>query len=129
MASVRSEENPFKCTTCDKQFSRKGNLKQHIASVHEGKKPFKCKICDKGSSSKWGMKKHIASVHEGKMPSKCNMCNASFPDTYYLNLHINLVHKKIASFKATLSQRQKALEKRKNKKSNYTITNSIPIIN
>ena len=66
------------------------------------------------------MKKHIESVHEGKMPSKCNMCNASFADTYYLNLHINLVHKKIPTFKVTLSVRQKALEKRKNKNSNQS---------
>ena len=47
------------------------------------------------------------------MPFKCNICNTRFPETYYLDLHINKAHKKIPTFKATLSVKQKALEKRK----------------
>ena len=29
----------------DNRSSRKGNLKNHVASVHEDNKPFKCEIC------------------------------------------------------------------------------------
>ena len=36
-------KNPHRCNVCDKSFSYKQYLKQHIESVHKVKEPHKCK--------------------------------------------------------------------------------------
>ena len=46
--------------------SRKGNLKNHVASVHEDNKPFKCDTCEYSCSEKQQMKLHFFKKHEGK---------------------------------------------------------------
>ena len=70
LTAVYEDKKPFKCSICDNNFSKKGQLKRHIASVHEGSKPFKCTICEYKSSQKGHLKLHIASVHEGKKSFK-----------------------------------------------------------
>ena len=52
-------KKPFKCNICDTSFTKKGNLKKHVASVHEGKKPFQCNICDASFAQKALLKKHV----------------------------------------------------------------------
>ena len=39
------EKTIFKCESCNKEFSRKAKLRDHIASVHDENKPFKCDMC------------------------------------------------------------------------------------
>ena len=39
---VHERKKSFNCEKCEKIFSSKGKLKQHIASVNEGDKPFQC---------------------------------------------------------------------------------------
>lgn len=53
-------EKPFKCETCDKQFSRKDHLNRHVF-IHSGTKPFQCEICSKLFSRKDNKYKHMAS--------------------------------------------------------------------
>ena len=36
----------YKCTDCDSSFSKKQELKFHIASVHEGQTLYECSECD-----------------------------------------------------------------------------------
>ena len=55
----------LKCDICNKSFTQKSNLRQHVASVHEGK-TFKCDFCSSNFTEKGGLKRHIKSVHEEK---------------------------------------------------------------
>ena len=52
----------FDCQLCDKSFSLKKNLIQHMA-VHSDALPVLCKIC--GERFKWrsGLKSHMEDVH------------------------------------------------------------------
>ena len=50
---------------CDKSFSVKSALHQHVESVHEGNGPFKCDICNKIFSAHLSMVQYIDEVHEG----------------------------------------------------------------
>jgi len=52
-------DSKFQCLTCDKKYSTKGNLKQHIKSVHDKIKDFCCDRCDYKSSTKGNLKQHI----------------------------------------------------------------------
>ena len=42
-----NEEGVFKCTECNKDFSRICYLKQHNKTFHNGEKPYKCTQCGK----------------------------------------------------------------------------------
>ena len=55
-----------KCELCEKSFSIKGNLNQHMKSVHEGIKDHKCELCGKYFSSKQNLKCHLITCK--KMP-------------------------------------------------------------
>ena len=84
--AIKSQER--KCEKCNKTFSSKGNLKQHIKIVHEEQNNFEskevndisgklesilqtCEICDKTFSSQENLKSHIICVHEGQKKSEC----------------------------------------------------------
>ena len=57
---------PFKCDICEKNFSRKWSMKDHILRVHEEIKPFKCDICGINHSQKSHLIKHKLYKHDGK---------------------------------------------------------------
>ena len=42
-----------------KGFSMEQGLKHHISSVHEGKRPFKCNTCDRNFSQKSKLNRHV----------------------------------------------------------------------
>ena len=65
---------------CDKIFSQKGNLLNHISTIHEGKR-YNCDMCDKEYMEKSSLLDHISSIHEGNK-SVCNMCDKAFAKKY-----------------------------------------------
>ena len=99
------------CNSCDKSFSVKSALHQHVESVHEGN-GFKCDICKKKFSARSSMVQHIDSVHEGRNNNispneasenkesdqreninyKCNYCEKTFPIESSLKQHVEFVH-------------------------------------
>ena len=102
-ASTTADETFVKkpqCEICNATFTRKNDLKIHIATIHEGKKPesVTCEICNTVFTQKKSLNSHIAAVHEGKKPyeigkePKCEICNAVFTRKKSLNSHIAAVH-------------------------------------
>lgn len=94
-----SENKMFKCDECDKMFSTKGNLKQHIKAVHNKIKDFKCEECDFVCSINGSLKRHIKMVHLKIKDKKCEECDYTCSTNGSLKQHIKAVHTKIKDFK------------------------------
>lgn len=60
------------CTHCNKKFSMRRKLKQHM-SLHTGEKSFTCIVCPKKFHSNQALKYHITRMHKDQMnPSETN---------------------------------------------------------
>ena len=60
------EKQQFKCTICNKNFSKMDYVTEHISLVH-GSTPFRCPICDIGFSRKTLLSTHISIEHSGRI--------------------------------------------------------------
>eukprot|EP01083_Nonionella_stella_P259351 885615_1 len=76
----------FSCDVCQKGFSLKRNLKQHL-SIHTGMKQHCCDICQKSFHRKAHLKRHVL-IHSGAKPFSCEICQRSFRQKGLLNQHI-----------------------------------------
>ncbi|XP_041830687.1 uncharacterized protein LOC121632933 [Melanotaenia boesemani] len=86
---IHSEEKSLNCYFCDKQFTRKTDLKIHLR-VHTGEKPFGCDVCGKRFNQSGPLKKHIR-VHTGEKPYGCEVCGKRFKQGTHLKTHM-IVH-------------------------------------
>ncbi|XP_076101242.1 uncharacterized protein LOC143071046 [Mytilus galloprovincialis] len=79
----------FKCDSCRKTFSSKGNLKTH-EKIHEDEKPFKCDFngCGKAFRSNESLRRHRLS-HMGIKPFECSICKNKFASNVSLQEHIS----------------------------------------
>ena len=80
----------YECESCNKTFSHRSNLYQHIHSKHEGIK-YACDKCDYQATQQGNLSKHIQSKHEG-VKYACDQCDyqATFPSN--LRTHIRKHH-------------------------------------
>merc|ERR1719278_2527078 len=54
---------PRMCQYCQRMFSNKFNLKQHILNMHTVGKEFQCEICQKKVKNKWYLRRHHVTHH------------------------------------------------------------------
>jgi len=69
--SKQAKLEEFKCKICEKQFTRKQRLQQHMF-MHTGDHPFKCEVCKQGFSDASKMKKHMKSHDKLKVELDTN---------------------------------------------------------
>ncbi|KAJ1529421.1 hypothetical protein ONE63_006200 [Megalurothrips usitatus] len=54
---------PRSCAHCNRTFSNKFNLKQHIENVHTPSQALPCQICNRSFKNKWYLRKHSVTAH------------------------------------------------------------------
>lgn len=82
---VHAGEKPFRCSVCDKAFSKSALLKQHMRT-HTGEKPFRCEVCQKAFLLRTNLVVHKR-VHTGEKPYPCRTCGKPFADKSTLSAH------------------------------------------
>ena len=74
------------CTYCDKAFSTKYRLREHVGYVHTGENRNICNTCGKVFCNQYELKRH-SNVHTGDHVIKCDICDMMFSRVSSLNRH------------------------------------------
>ena len=80
----------LECPNCDKTFTRKHNLRNHIRTIHEGIK-LDCPKCEKLFTRKEYLQSHIRTIHDG-IKLDCPKCDKSFTRGPNLRAHVKRFH-------------------------------------
>ena len=71
----------FRCSKCDRSFSRKEVLEKHVRRQHSETSSFKCEICFKSFLRKPYLEAHVSIQHpEGTTTYTCAICKQVFTD-------------------------------------------------
>ncbi|XP_007500513.2 gastrula zinc finger protein XlCGF17.1-like isoform X1 [Monodelphis domestica] len=79
---------PFHCSECNRGFTHKSQLANHIR-VHRPKKYFWCAGCDKIFAGKYELLRHQL-LHTGERPFQCPKCDRRFRQKGHLLRHQRL---------------------------------------
>ncbi|XP_028677649.1 gastrula zinc finger protein XlCGF7.1-like [Erpetoichthys calabaricus] len=71
-----TRRKPFRCSECEKQWSKSSHLKAH-ERIHTGEKPYFCLECGKHFSCRSNLQKHRR-IHTGEKPYCCSGCGKRF---------------------------------------------------
>uniref|UniRef100_A0A8C5MY45 C2H2-type domain-containing protein n=1 Tax=Leptobrachium leishanense TaxID=445787 RepID=A0A8C5MY45_9ANUR len=79
------KKTPFKCSECEKCFSKNANLIVH-QRVHTGEKPYNCNVCGKLFTRSSALLRHKR-FHTGENPFTCPKCGKCFTRASNLASH------------------------------------------
>ncbi|GIY52835.1 hypothetical protein CEXT_284001 [Caerostris extrusa] len=88
---VHLEERPeklriWKCTECEKQYTRPSSLSAHRKTHFMDTKIHECEFCHKKFSVKTNLRHHIM-IHTGEKPFECDICVRKFNQKIALTKH------------------------------------------
>lgn len=86
---IHTNERPFTCHVCAKQFRDSGGLSRHLKDVHAKVKNFSCDMCGKSFASKATREDHRR-THTGERPYICESCGNTFKSKASLYIHSKL---------------------------------------
>ena len=99
---VHTGEKPHKCEYCERKFSRKRYLEDHMKNhicfniqddfgkpirIHKQIDPIQCTECDRIFNKKSNYKVHLL-THTGEKPHKCSYCEKGFTRKGYMVKHM-----------------------------------------
>uniref|UniRef100_A0A182KF24 C2H2-type domain-containing protein n=1 Tax=Anopheles christyi TaxID=43041 RepID=A0A182KF24_9DIPT len=79
------------CPICNKTFSRKTSLLNHIRN-HSAEKKYVCEFCQKGFTQQANLRNHVR-IHTNERPYVCVDCGKAFTQVTNLNNHMKTHHK------------------------------------
>ncbi|OCT99904.1 hypothetical protein XELAEV_18005688mg [Xenopus laevis] len=85
------KEKPYQCSECNKAFSQKRGLDEHMRT-HTGEKPFQCDVCDLSFSLKKMLIRHKLTHNPNRPMAECQLCHKKFTRNDYLKVHMENVH-------------------------------------
>lgn len=76
---MRPKKIPEQCSYCDKWYSSKCSLYEHIKNMHtDTGAEHRCQTCGFVSTTSKALKKHILFNHDVVRKHKCNLCEKAF---------------------------------------------------
>ncbi|XP_062537298.1 zinc finger protein 60-like [Armigeres subalbatus] len=102
----RQHLNPEKCPFCDRRYTSKNNVAQHVQMYHMGDNepnPSPCEVCGKVCSSKLALKAHMR-LHTSGIA--CEICGKVFQERHKLQRHIQSRHEKLRKFECHICKKK-----------------------
>ena len=90
----------IKCEYCDKTYSNRSNLQQHLESVHM-QLVHRCPDCDAPFTRKSHLRQHVRSIHEF-VRYACEQCDYLATTEGHLKQHVRAVHEKLREYQCVL---------------------------
>ncbi|CAN7945722.1 unnamed protein product, partial [Ixodes hexagonus] len=85
-----SNDRPFQCKYCARQFSLKGNMICH-ERMHTRERPYSCTHCPRSFMWHSAFINHLRR-HVGQLPFKCTLCTNTFMSRKSLAMHMSKSH-------------------------------------
>ena len=79
----------YKCNKCEKQYSGKNGLQQHIRYEHEVRYP--CQFCVFRGTSQSKLRQHTEKIHDGEK-YQCEFCEKEYKDLRSMRKHKKSAH-------------------------------------
>jgi hypothetical protein len=68
--TIHTNELPFKCDICERQFRVPYTLTVHRRSAHTNERPYECELCDKKFMRSDHLNNHVRAIHINPLPPK-----------------------------------------------------------
>lgn len=99
---LHANMRPYECDICQATFVQAGNLRAHMR-IHTKERPYECSICGKTYNQSGALKVHIR-IHTNERNFKCDTCGKAFTNASDRNKHAR-VHDPNSQFRCQFCDR------------------------